>query len=635
MSNEDKKFTSNALGETVNREDWEQKLNLRLSASEKNAEIMNLVRSPSPKRSPSPNLKLSDVDGRMHRATRLAHVLHKSDTASIGSRESEDDIVKRKPRKQTSPQRKPPSEFPIPQRGSSQTSQNVEAAHSVLAASFGGLSTASMDSERSMRIDRPIEFDPIPPDFTFVQLDPNLTPVDLDRGRRALADLRAARNEKGQDAPFVVISRVDSLVPTYKDAPRSRSRTPSRTSDVQLPTVSALSFATKSYRMPFSKLDNSLVFHLKMNVLTSGEDVLHWQACSSIEQPSPYLPDDMVAAGSHSTGLGSLFSKKKKMTTPLIRAVKELPCWMLVTSHKLYIFRPTFAFPFSGLEEGMDAESRFLDPLKFMQLTEEHVWQRIMRMDVGWLNQTVTLHVKTVVEKRVSYQSITYLCKTLEAGQQVVTALKSLVSGQLHPNDEITEEGYRHLTKVYNGDLSKVENGGGWWSLRNCNLELGFPLTQDYTLVQLLQGNRAKTVVLMATCDTIYLLEQRWDVWPPLLFPPEVVPSVLGDAKVSTSQLKSTAALNALVGKQLHKGLLVDFVGEFELLDKMSRSGLQIETQPIRKYPVLGIQVETGWISQGQATMFPPTTWLQLTFDQVSWDLAIYGDVPLWISSNE
>ncbi|RKO93564.1 hypothetical protein BDK51DRAFT_34053 [Blyttiomyces helicus] len=167
--------------------------------------------------------------------------------------------------------------------------------------------------------------------------------------------------------------------------------------------------------IPFMAMNNSLQLHLKFRVFNSDEEkILCWIPGSYVSQLPPYVADLHGQSGAGGgpaawfARAGSKFAASSDLSPSAAVELAsggppaERPVYMMLSDHALYLFAPTFPFPYMPKDGGADPYAQYIaqamlqirydDPSKFLSLLYAVPFSRIARVDVGPNGQYVGLH---------------------------------------------------------------------------------------------------------------------------------------------------------------------------------------------------------------------------------------------------
>jgi hypothetical protein len=337
-----------------------------------------------------------------------------------------------------------------------------------------------------------------------------------------------------RSAPTLEVSeatgQLDSDSPRPTASPSIRSRPKSDTESLKSPSpVGARTSDSKvaeNILLPFQRLDNSLKLWLRLKALGPAETPLAWVPGSYFLQIAPTEAEALAMQNEQngaSRGKNAGFS--------------EVAGYFLATSTSLRIYDATFEMPY---REAFFDDATYRNPARYVKLHEEISLTAILRIDVSLSGETIVVRSKKVAQgsSKDNNEPTSYVMHMRDS-RRAAAFLSS-------------------LRTVLPGDAkSPVWNDGGWWTGLNAVYDLEFSTEKLalYSTAGFIDAENA----LMTTCavlsdgTTLAVALERWQVWPPLLFPPER----LGDKR---------QWVNDRVGKVPKKGLLADIVGQFRPL---------------------------------------------------------------------
>ncbi|KAI9022511.1 hypothetical protein DFJ74DRAFT_669720 [Hyaloraphidium curvatum] len=275
--------------------------------------------------------------------------------------------------------------------------------------------------------------------------------------------------------------------------------------------------------LPFQRADNSLKLWLSLKVLGASERLLGWAPGSYFLQTPP--SDAEAAAMQQAQG--------RKSDGAVYDAPAEFAAYFLATSTSLRIYTALFDVPYREAEL---SGPTYVDPAKYVKLREEIPVGNILRVDVCFGGETIVLRTKRApANSRGDRSEVASYIFQLRDAQNAAVLLEA-------------------LRIAIPPEAGRVWNEEGWWTGLNAvyDLEFASETLALYSTVGHLDPVRRILTTCSALSDgtTFALSEERWQVWPPLLFPPER----LGESR---------QWVNQKVGKVPKKGLLADIIGQF------------------------------------------------------------------------
>lgn len=310
-------------------------------------------------------------------------------------------------------------------------------------------------------------------------------------------------------------------------SPSLRSKPRSDTESVKTPSLLGQRTDNKAVAvdisLPFQRLDNSLKLWLHLKVLSPAETALGWAAGSYFIQTPP-TDAESSAMQMEQSGRG---------VKPPPAPIAEFAGYFLATTSSLRIYDVTFDIPY---REHSFEDATYRNPSRYMKLHHEIALADIVRVDVSLCRQTIVVRCR----------------KAAQAANDKAEPI-SLV---LHLRDSLLADTFLSgLRRALPGDSKNpLWNEGGWWTGLNAVYDLEFTTERLAIFTSAgfvdLERESLLTCAVLSDGTTLAVCEERWQVWPPLLFPPERLPDNL-------------KWINNKVGKVPKKGLLADIVGQF------------------------------------------------------------------------
>lgn len=300
--------------------------------------------------------------------------------------------------------------------------------------------------------------------------------------------------------------------------------------------------------IPFQEMSNSLKLYLRLYVLESTEEIEAWIPGSVIVQKHPFIP-----AVVPTTIFDFLFGKTSNRNIDLEKGPEFEPCYMMLTSLALYIFKPKFRLvTLNSILQ--DDQTCYFDPSKLIHLIFKIDLARMLRIDVGPRRQYIAVHAQRSRKGEVSrVKSLVLLTRSKLATTRLVDAItRSAMERDLNfLINQDTEWCIRNIQKnlllKFGPKSIGVVNYGNTWDVPDLpalilsdyeydnginelitkvdfnfvKLYLFVAFMRYYRPVQGLQGRGVEVIhtTLFSTQDFIYLYNERLDVWPPAIFP--------------------------------------------------------------------------------------------------------------------
>ncbi|KXS15090.1 hypothetical protein M427DRAFT_155526 [Gonapodya prolifera JEL478] len=414
----------------------------------------------------------------------------------------------------------------------------------------------AVDAEREMREKRKAEDDMARQGMDKVHPPESSTM----NGSGKLGDARLPRQEEDE-----VTDQTDTTleVPLFPEMPTLMALSAGMSS--LLATRDESKGAEGDHPIPFQKIENSLLFWLKVDAMDAeDEKILIWTPTSYVIQPNPFSspsPVQRPSGGWSSFGMANKPPLTNGVTVgvPQLKSALEMverPIYLLLSDRRIYLFQPLFPLPYIRTEEEED-----LEPSTHLELVRSFPIDAIARVDVGWENQTIGLHVRETPKNGVKRKSVS-MCDMMS----FVFLVKDHTLGTL-----ILDALYRAAAGL---GMDLPVNRRGWWSQDNMDkllrtspygsvygtLNVDDTLSmRQYAVGGIVQDGILYSVGIVLDEVLFGVFFQRWDVWPPPYFPEDSLqhlPDWVNKTVAGTS-------LDQRI-KDGGKGLLADSVEEFE-----------------------------------------------------------------------
>jgi hypothetical protein len=324
--------------------------------------------------------------------------------------------------------------------------------------------------------------------------------------------------------------------------------------------------------LPFLHMTNALQLHLQLKVLGDNERIVVWDPGSYLVQSYPFIPQPPQRPY-----FFTLFQSPKPEINHTLRKSQHFPGYLLLTNKFVYILKPLIRL--NKLKSPLyDEQTSYMNPAKLLEIAHKIDLLQISRIDVGPGRQYLCFHT----ERNKTLESILFQTRS----KQYTTIIVDLITTVVHEeNNDIgiinqdiewftkyTQEnillkpGRKHTEllnyrNVWNAqdysldpkefdtgtkeEITKVDFDFVKFFLHGCFLRYLRPVPETDC-----RGVEIQGVAFLGTREYIYIMQERLDVWPPAIFPPEY--------KIQNDGYK-------YVGEDL-KGFLVDIVAPFDLL---------------------------------------------------------------------
>lgn len=350
--------------------------------------------------------------------------------------------------------------------------------------------------------------------------------------------------------------------------------------------------------IPFLTMSNSLQLYLKLQVFELSEITTAWIPGSFTLQKPPFVPQPKAAPFSFIDifeMISGQSSPRNNETTscPLLYS----PCYFLLSNKFIYIFTPRFFL--EHLKTPLnDEQTSYYDPSRILRCKYKLPLTSTVRIDVGLRRQYLSFHFKHESEpKKIALLSLVFQTRSKQATTLIIDSITSMMheqeefNGSLIRINQDMEWCIKSLQRLLlcpgPKEISILSYGNVWthpsplnYELRNEEYDKGFKegitkvdfdFIKTYLLCCFLRYIRPfhssdsrsveiQHVSLLGTEGYIYLFQERFDVWPPIIVPPEFNPA----ANVNT-------AIQNIISSTKTKGLLIDVIPQFQSLIGVGR----------------------------------------------------------------
>lgn len=324
--------------------------------------------------------------------------------------------------------------------------------------------------------------------------------------------------------------------------------------------------------LPFLQMTNALQLHLKLSVLDDSERINVWTPGSYLVQPSPFVKQKKTFV------FPNLFDKRREPTQDdhTVTPPLHYPAYLLLTNKYIYIARPLFrqAKIKSPLQ---DEQTTYFDPSKLIHIYHKVSILDMTRIDVGPGRQYLVFHAPQYNKSGTENISILFQTRSRNISTLIIDTITTLVH-ELNQGPIINQDIEWCIKSMQDSILLqpgpkpvKLMTYDGVWpttykEFSNEEFDTGISdkITKvdfDFLKVYLFgvflryirpvleteaRGVEIQHVTFMASRSYIYVLQERLDVWPPAVFPPEYNHPFRTDEQ--------------------QKGFIVDFVSQFSVL---------------------------------------------------------------------
>lgn len=288
--------------------------------------------------------------------------------------------------------------------------------------------------------------------------------------------------------------------------------------------------------LPFLTMTNSLQLHFQLNILAENERIIEWNPGTFLIQSSPLIPSPPPKS------IFSFFKNTPKQLNLDKKKPLNYPCYLLLTNKSIYICQPLFRL--GKLKTPIcDEQTTYKNPENLLKISYKLSLNNIFRMDVGPGRQYLAIHSNEY--------SIIYQCRIKSVCSRIIDCVMTLNDDGM--NTFINQD-LEWFTKYVQTNIlirpgikdttilsyEKVWDDSNYClTIDEYDSGINEEITKvDFDFVKLfisgvllryikpLQDSDCRSVEIipmsvLQSREYFYVLQERLDVWPPSVFPPE------------------------------------------------------------------------------------------------------------------